>query len=388
MRGRTASLVASVFAAMSRVRLVASVFAAMSRASLVAIVFAASSRASLAAIVFAASSRASLAAIVFAAASCAKDHAPSASVDPRCEMKGAAVWKVADAEPAARADVAPPETPVGGLCDGTSELRLVISARNTHPVGSYTWAFQLGGAFLIVDGHCHYYAAYDPWQGVAEGHLSAGELAELTQDLALNRLGDLRSTLYACGDHYDELLVATRDQSLRCACNDCVSEPESTAAIQHANEWVERLANEGDPYAGPVRALALQGEPPELMPPFRTQTVLPWPLSRSIDDFPGLAETGPSPRPGGASFSPPQAAELRKLRRATGEMRADDEGSQYGATYVHDCSDTYKLLMHDLLPDETTSQVDAFLPMAWTRPKLASCQYLDDMRPRNACKAD
>lgn len=316
-----------------------------------------------------------LVAAVIAAISCAKDHAPSADVDPRCEAPGAEVWdvEVSDSDNPVSARDAQPAAPVGGFCDGSSELRLVVATRGVGTLESYAWAFQLGGEFFVVDGRCHYYAQYEPLQGLVEGQLSADALAELTRDLALNELGELPSTLYDCADHWQERLIATRDESLRCRCDDCVTAPKSTAAMQRAAEWVKRLASEGVPYAGPVRARGIVSDPLEHEPPDHTQEVLVWPLSRSLEDFPGLVGMWFEEQQG-ALFPQPAAAALRELRQATNEMRVL-EGADIPplASYVHDCTQIYQLLMHDVLPEVLSNELDAFLPMAWKRPKIESC---------------
>jgi hypothetical protein len=333
-----------------------------------------------------------LVAVMLAAVSCAKNHTPSEDVDPRCEAPEPSVWEVgvsgSDSDNPVPARDAPPAAPVGGFCDGSSELRLVVATHGNAFLQVYYWAFELHGEFLVVDGRCHYYVASDQWQGVVEGQLTADTVAELTRDLALNELGELPSTLYDCSDHWQERLIATRDESLRCRCDDCVTAPKSTAAMVQAARWLRRLASVGTPYNGPVHAFAQVREPPEAEPGRREQDVLVWPLSRSLEDFPNLVGTGSSPP--GAVFPQPAAAALRKLRQATGEMRLLDEYADTPplAIFVDDCAQRYELLMYDVLPEALSTELDAFLPMAWKRPKIESCWKFNDTLSQTPCTAE
>lgn len=307
-----------------------------------------------------------------AAVSCARDHRDGED-DPRCRPRDAGARAASEApsssEPAVAIDE--PGSAIGGFCDGSSEIKLVVSTRQrAGSVAAFAITHHYGWPILVVDGHCRYYVVNEVMESLKEGQLTAEELEQLTRDLAADGLLGLPSSRDACADHYDETVIATQTQSLRCACGECTRE-DATAAMAEARKWIERLGASGTPSLGPLRAFARLGEPVEHEPPWRTQEALSWPLAEPMDGIPDLVVTAWQ-RPG-ARFDGADAAALRKIRERSRGMRVVEDYTPL-ASYVSDCGQTYQLELRDEFPAVIEQHLDAFLARAWSRPKLVRCR--------------
>lgn len=308
-------------------------------------------------------------AISLAFTACAAEHTQP---DFRCERHDQLPTNVV---PGDDAEIAPASSdpPLGGICDGSDQIRLVVASDDgPGALQAWTWRDRLGRPLLIVDGQCHYYAVGAAFGPMTQGYLNPETLRELTRDLALDDLSSLPSRRDDCADHWSDRLLATQDYSLRCRCDDCGEGTRSTLAIQNAVKWLETLASAGRPVTGVLGALALPDEPVENVG-LKRQTVLDWPFDIGIEETSGLVGEyrGTSL---GTYFSGFEAAALRELRTNWSKMVLSEElGLKPYVLYVTDCGKTYSLNLRDELPARIETELDAFLAVAWKRPKIPSC---------------
>jgi hypothetical protein len=322
-------------------------------------------------------------AVVCVAGACAENHE---QVDPRC-MAPPRMLRTnvspEDDEPTAPVSNGPP---LGGICDGSNELRLVIASDGPSELEAYAWRDRSARPFLIIDGKCHYYATSWELGPVTDGQLTAEMLHELTDDLALTNLANLPSRRDDCADHWSDRLLATQDHSLRCRCDDCGEGTPSTRAIANAVAWVERLAAEGKPLTGTLSAIAHPGEP-ESNESVVLQTVFDWPLEPAILAIENLELELWGQDTFGAYFSGDDAVALRRLRTQTLALNTSlIEGLKPFLIYVSDCGRTYALNMRDELPASVEAKLQAFLNVAWKRPIIPSCLTFEGgSTPRSPC---
>lgn len=324
-------------------------------------------------------------ALLLGAVGCARDHRDA----ELCAEIEEALPDAGDGEAELVPQLPAESAARSGLCDGSSELRLVVADRawGKALAPQYFVSDQYGFRFLVVDGTCRYYAMRDLELGVATGQLGEEQLEELTRELALDRLASLPSSRVDCADHNEERLIATQDASLRCRCDVCPDAPASTDAIVRAGEWIERLADSGAPLSGPVSALAVALQPPDA-PDRLMRPVLRWPLESPPEHIPGLIKKRGASRDRGAHFESSDADALRRLRVQTHELaeaRGQKQHSSYPTIFVSDCVETYELVVRDELPAALGAQLHDFLPMAWKRPKLALCASYPELEPTDRC---
>jgi hypothetical protein len=270
---------------------------------------------------------------------------------------------------------APPANVVGALCDGSITPRLLLSI--DHGAGTIAYldyVFEYGGPFVLLDGNCHYYAAYYDRPGITEGNLDAETLDQLTHDLALGELPTFASNKDACADHYADTLIATQDDSVRCRCGECGSDTRATAAMQQVEVWMRRLAAEGKPIMGGVSASAsAQFEQDETV----DRELEPWPLEAPVHTIPLLLDPfafvdGRD----GASFTGKDAAALRHMRDARAPKKLGDSDYVSPLIYTEDCGQLYAIVVRDELPLSIDLMLSRFLYSAWSKPHIESCVTL------------
>lgn len=146
-----------------------------------------------------------------------------------------------DEEAAYARDLAKPaadtDAPIGGLCDGSDDVRLMYTEGGSSGtmLEGVLFAYPYG-PMIVVDGHCHYYAMGDYMLGIHEGQLSRDDLDQLTRDLAVDQLDNYPSTRPDdVADCFVEM-IATATSSLSCLCHDCGSQApaEATEAFRRA----------------------------------------------------------------------------------------------------------------------------------------------------------
>ena len=318
--------------------------------------------------------------VVLAAVSCA--DAREQGDDPRCEARDPSLALVdpKDFEPTAPAlgDVAP----IGGICDGTREPKVIVSNRNLYgAIVPYSLDRKYGLPFLVIDGQCRFYVEREPLEGVREGQLTLDRVEQITRDLALETLEDHPSSRNQCADHFDETMIATSSQTLRCACTECVT-VAGTQTLQRGLEWLVRLADEGTPSTSRLRAHALRRDPVDHPVPENAR-VFEWPLEAPILGLRGLVLerlTGP-----GAVFSGADAAALRRIREQVNRARLAGHWTA-DTSFVRDCGDVFQLELRDELPEALATALEKFVVDAWARPRIVSCREfsLPDV-PRVEC---
>ena len=234
------------------------------------------------------------------------------------------------------------ESPLGGICDGSDQLRLVVASQGFYNYSPLWWQAQIGRPLLIVDGHCHYYASKAFTIGqVVEGQLTAAMLEQLTEELALDHLAELPSRRDDCGSSREDRLIATQDQSLRCRCDDCGADVRSTRAVQNGAAWIERLADEGTPRTGVLRAIARFHELPRGV--VTKQPVFDWPLQQRLHQVVGLV-AGIVDADDGIELKGADAAALRELRTQTlTAAGASDDDRFPTVVLARECGAEYEL---------------------------------------------
>jgi hypothetical protein len=162
---------------------------------------------------------------------------------------------------------------------------------------------------------------------------------------------------------------------LRCRCDDCGEGTPSTKAIENGIAWIDKLVEMGEPSTGVLQVLAWPGEP-VMNDVVRTQPVFDWPLEAAVHEISGLVTDGSWTAASGAYFDGEDAAALRKLRSKTSVwdlLPERDAELHPSIAYARDCGQTYALNMRDELPARVEAELEAFLEVAWKRPKIESC---------------
>jgi hypothetical protein len=251
--------------------------------------------------------------------------------------------------------------PDDSLCDGSADLRLVVSAVAFRSTVAEIRFLEPHGDFLALDGHCHFYVQPSASIGMYEGTLSRQQAQALAADLAIAHLADLVSTRTTCYDGAITM-IATPQASVSCTCSDCGADAVATRALQYADAWLDQLPMMGEPLAGPVTALAQQGEPPAALMCYPRQQVLAWPLSTHVQDTPGLI--GDARAPGVLIDNLADVAALRDVRAQSAQMLL---APTYHAldVYVRDQEIDYALFIRDELLAADEQALTAFLTAAW-----------------------
>jgi hypothetical protein len=134
-----------------------------------------------------------------------------------------------------------------GFCDGSEDIKLVVmDALGPGALSDFLYLAEYEGAFLLIDGKCHFYAFSYGSPRLKTGVLSTELLAQLTADLRLDELPELPSSKDTLFDHYGDTLLATPTHSLRCRDLQCRT-AEATAAIERASGWIAQLSAMGGP---------------------------------------------------------------------------------------------------------------------------------------------
>jgi hypothetical protein len=305
-------------------------------------------------------------ALAFAPAGCsaARDSHPTMSRDAACESASTpdATSIVDAALPALEVDDGLPS-----LCDGSSDLRLAVSQKPGGGLAVEYWSLaQPHGSYFALDGRCHFYV--QPSRAVSsvlEGMLTPEQAHALAVDLSLPQLAARTSTRATCFDGWVDL-VASADASLACSCSDCGADTAATATMIAADAWLGRLSAVGTPLTGPVRAFAVPETSPSLHGACANpQTVLSWPLDRSVTQIPDLVVQPHESSPTGAVFTDAEdAARLRQLRAASAAMFIFPDVPAE-RIYVRDGVTVYALFIRDEPPEAAEMSITNFLSSAW-----------------------
>lgn len=313
--------------------------------------------------------------------------------DPRClDERIGAVLREPHFEPLPAPASQLEDAPVGGLCDGSSEIRLVIMAEANGPVSIQYYAYltQFGGQFLVLDGKCHYYALDFTHPRLKDGVVSADTLAQLTADLKLDALSTLPSSKDNRTDHFSDTLIATKDHSLRCRDQKCTDSDEASAAVAQVYPWIHKLAEQGLPAMGELEALAFPMADLPYEPDEQPEPGPAWPLQPTLRSLRELVVTGipyNERELRGRVFWDVDAAALRAVRGEALQMMMVSD-FEPATVNVHDCGQIYRLLLRDEVPSRVYADLPRFLEAAWARPVITSCITSLFQPPVTPCPAD
>jgi len=247
------------------------------------------------------------------------------------------------------------------LCDGSDEIRFVLTIGGGFVPSTYGLTNPYGMTFAAIDGRCHYYVSRNYMEGTFSGTLTPLEAAELSTELAFDHIE-------SWSGHYGQncpdaggVTLATKDAAITCVCG-CDGAPAGAAmAIDRLSAWVARLVRAGQPLDSAVTALAelsSSGSSPANM--LRT-----WPLPQPLATYAGLI-TDPV-----TGFAPGARFELAAEARALRELRKDTFASTATAqwTRVQDATGTgeYRLYVVDDLPSDRATALRELLAAAQER---------------------
>lgn len=199
------------------------------------------------------------------------------------------------------------------LCDGSNDVRFLMTNAGGFVDIGYEFYGTYGHQFLAIDGTCHYYVLTYVGQAMHEGQLTPEQALQLSGDLAFGRLGNYSDMV--AEQCPDGTITTLWDPSGKTECGCICDSPEQpavwTQAIAKVREWVPVLYAAGEPYAGALHRVYRATDPE--MP--STESALRWPLPGeptevlAFDDYDFVAAA--------------RAVELDEDRRLLREMRAE-----------------------------------------------------------------
>lgn len=258
------------------------------------------------------------------------------------------------------AAVEAPPAPLGELCDGTTDIRLMFGTAIAFsgPPAYETLTAPYGRSFFILDGQCRYYAGSDPREGTLTGTLTAAEAEQLAADISWSMLEELSadpdptscppdSGWYARAPGTGNLFTCT------CGCEPGSSPlaEERSAALEALKAMMNDVIERGTALDGAVLAVAhALGT--------ATGSELEWPIARAVLDIPSFVREAPALESGSSAlyykkpivFEGDDAAALRALR-ASGD-------SFSSAIQVRDGGMLYQVYTRDAFPGEVERDIE------------------------------
>jgi hypothetical protein len=228
------------------------------------------------------------------------------------------------------------------ICDGSSEIRLAVAYSAGGQIAPFTSVlYELGSAFLYVDGTCHYWAAQPilsstithDWRPYREGALSSKEERQLHDAVG-----------------YDD--VAADECASRVAPDASSEYIWDGGELHHCFDWNtsahgalrKELFDAATAVTGPMRLQVGRGNSPP------SGRVYEWPLDAPIDQY--LIEHGET-----RSFRVDDAAAVRALRAFRERAIADVEAAPWYWSGVlaigpREGDGSYVISLRDELPFE------------------------------------
>jgi hypothetical protein len=248
-----------------------------------------------------------------------------------------------------------PRPPLGELCDGSNDVRLLVHSGGGFVEDSYAFMNPYGDSVFVVLGTCEYYSlASDPgeWR---TGTLSESEAQALAQSVAFERMPEFDAfrDLESCPDAGAQYMQ-TEGAWVMCTCGCGDGAPAGlTDALSAASAATTAYAAEGTPMeGGAVRVVA---RPEAEVPTAAPMTTPAWSLSFALEDVLLSGNAGVVVDAGLRIDDASDVTELRRLRR---EFPAENTFSDY--VFVHDTDGAvYGILVRDELPPSVAASVDA-----------------------------
>jgi hypothetical protein len=263
--------------------------------------------------------------------------------DGRCGAGGAGGY-----EQKLQCDV---ETDLRELCDGTPEVRLFINSAGGSVESSYPFTNPWGHSFLLVTGHCEYWAGPNADGQLAHGTIEDSEALEALVGWYSLREWSEFEDIESCPDAGTTNIYAP-GAAVGCSCGCDAGAPAGlaealTSGLALADEYADADA-EGTIEA--VRAVTYELVPDEL------PVVRDWPLTATIESFlapDALALVADS----GRFINDPGEVEL--LRELVLEHRLESGDAPLAVTEDLSCSScmAYGLLVRDDLPEHVVQSL-------------------------------
>jgi len=252
---------------------------------------------------------------------------------------------------AAVAGAGPVDSPV--LCNGSDSLRFAVQSGGGNVSGIPTLALETGFEFLLIDGHCRYYAMTAPDQEIRTGVLTAADAKSLSGDFLLGHWQGLEHSGFGCPDAGTQTFAFGRDR----AESSCTTTPLTSALTL----WFERLYDAGSPVSGEVRYGVVEPSN-EAWPESNPQLALAYPFK---DPAPIATEPFVEMKPQIASGA--DAATLRALwttyQSGTQPVPAPLYSIPVKVEGAGDAPSYYDLVLRDTVPFETNGvlAIDDFI---------------------------
>jgi hypothetical protein len=246
--------------------------------------------------------------------------------------------------------------PVPKICDGSDDIRLGIwNTPGSFSGPADTFMTPFGYTFAFVDGHCRFYASTKARIGLVGGTLDSAEAEQLAREIGLASFSEFDGTLIqGCLDG-GSTMIGDGVHAFSCMCGDCGdSAPTGMAeAVDAGQAWIMRLATEGAPWSGAIRAVAI-----DFMEPPYFEAPQPWPLATSIDDIwvPSADLNGDS---GTVFDSAADTAALQAVRTQHNMLLVP-----FDYISVTAGEKKYSLYVRDELPRKTTASFTRFQTVA------------------------
>jgi hypothetical protein len=237
------------------------------------------------------------------------------------------------------------------ICNGSDDVRLATRTQGGLVSQEYFFTNPHGTSYLVVDGQCRFYAMSLTDGAIRTGTLSEADAALLANDINFAGLAAWNGMQSGLGSDCGTSDVLRPGAVVECICNCAADAPVGLrSAVRGAASWTARVAMQGAPFEGSVRAMAqeIPGQP--------QRTPVAWPLSQPMQEIVGLIEGGASTEMSGVRFDMAEAATLHALRE--GRPVSQPAYVRDGATGT-----VYMLYVRDELPDAIETAFDGLVSM-------------------------
>jgi len=229
------------------------------------------------------------------------------------------------------------------LCNGRDALRFAAMIGGGNLTGIPSIVIETGFQYLLIDGHCRYYAMTAPGEEVRSGVLTAADAKTLSDDFLLGNWQALDPGP-GCPDAGIDVFAFGRERSH----SSCTTTPLTSAFAV----WLERLYDSGSPVSGEVRYGVVI--PSHEQWPEHPEAALTYPFK---DPAPIATEPFVAMQPQMASGA--EAATLRALRATYQSGPKAVLAPQYAVPVKVESADAaptyYNLVMRDTVPFETNN---------------------------------
>ena len=204
---------------------------------------------------------------------------------------------------------------------------------------------ELGSMYLLVDGHCGFFAwnkdrQMNPdglWSAAREGVLDEGTEAELATAFAYDSWPDqvgVHGPDHPGFSDTPRLLLFDGETRVECRKPCDVSAPELNTALENLNDWIGRIYAQGHDLAGPIRFE--ENELPSRVP---LQPTVAWPLSEAPETLVGIHKID-------------GVEDGRRLRQLRAELGARTSPTIPALVDRPDSDGQYEFCFRDILPFE------------------------------------